>query len=107
MSPAGRRAVHRRGRLRSAARHASGEPPRLMRLRSQPPALIQNPALLSNSPLAIGNWLFAILASCLVCLVAAQTHASSPSSAAPLSPVALVATPDGARLFIACATANQ
>src|ERR1017187_2463483 len=78
-----------------------------MRLRSHPPALIQNPALPSYSPLAIGHWLFAILASCLVCLVAAQTRASSPSPAAPLSPAALTVVPDGTRLFIACATANQ
>ena len=78
-----------------------------MRLRPQPPTLIQNPALPSNLPSAIGNWLFAILASCLICLVPAQTRASSPSPAAPLSPAALAATPDGTRLFIACATANQ
>src|ERR1019366_2922794 len=60
------------------------ESSRPVRLRPHPPALNQNPALASNLPLALGNWLFAILASHLVCLVPAQTRASSPSSAAPL-----------------------
>jgi YVTN family beta-propeller protein len=49
----------------------------------------------------------AILAACLSCLGSWESRASSFSPAAPLSPAALAATPDGTRLFIACATANQ
>jgi YVTN family beta-propeller protein len=49
----------------------------------------------------------AVLASCVACLVLWPARASSPPPADYLSPVALVAAPDGNRLFIACATANQ
>ncbi len=48
-----------------------------------------------------------ILAACLVCLVPSQTRAAGFSPTAPLAPVALAATPDGTRLFVACASANQ
>lgn len=47
------------------------------------------------------------LAACLTCLALSQARASSLSPAECLSPAALVATPDGKRVFIACATANQ
>jgi len=49
----------------------------------------------------------AILASCLACLVSWGTRAALPPQAPYLSPAALAAAPDGTRLFIACATANQ
>ena len=44
----GRLAIHRRRRLRSAARHAAREPPRPVRLRAPPPAMKK------AEPLAIG-----------------------------------------------------
>jgi YVTN family beta-propeller protein len=49
----------------------------------------------------------AALASCVACLVLWPAHASSPPPADYLSPAAVVATPDGTRLFVACASANQ
>ena len=49
-------AVHRRRRLRSAPRHAAGEPPRPMRLRPHPPTLILNPGTPAcHQPSAIGH----------------------------------------------------
>ena len=71
-----------------------------MRLRPHPPALSQNPP-------ATWTFQFAILAACLVCLAPWHTRASSSSPTAALSPAALAATPDGTRLFVACASANQ
>ena len=50
---------------------------------------------------------FAILAAGLACLASAETRAPSPTPAEYFSPAALVASPDGSRLFIAGATANQ
>jgi YVTN family beta-propeller protein len=43
----------------------------------------------------------------MACLVHCEADASTPPSADYLSPAALAATPDGQRLFVACATANQ
>ena len=55
----------------------------------------------------IPNLRFAILACCITCLTLWQARASSTSPAEYLSPAALAASPDGKRVFIACATANQ
>ena len=48
-----------------------------------------------------------VLASWIACLTHWQAGASALPPADYLSPAAIVATPDGTRLFIACATANQ
>jgi YVTN family beta-propeller protein len=69
--------------------------------------MIQNPPPKSNWQLAISNWQLAILAACLTWLVPQEAHSASLPQPGSLSPAALAATPDGARLFIACATANE
>ena len=49
----------------------------------------------------------AVLASCLAWLAPQAARPASLPQPGSLSPAALVATPDGTRLFIACATANE
>jgi YVTN family beta-propeller protein len=49
----------------------------------------------------------AILAACLAWFAPQEAHPASPPQPGSLSPAALAATPDGTRLFIACATANE
>ncbi|MEI6782511.1 MAG: c-type cytochrome [Verrucomicrobiota bacterium] len=49
----------------------------------------------------------AILVSCIACLAAWPTRASSISTPTYLSPAALAATADGKLVFVACATANE
>ena len=100
--------VHRRRRLRSAPRHArrktsapcaptptptSPDPT----ARHRPPTCNSPCSSLSLHPGRLPR-LFSPLAD------AARLQPPQP---APLSPAALAATPDGTRLFIACATANQ
>jgi YVTN family beta-propeller protein len=56
---------------------------------------------------SIYNLQFAILACCLAEFAPLQTQGASLPQPGSLSPAALAATPDGKRLFIACATANE
>ena len=67
-----------------------------MRLRPHPQALI-----------SIHNLHVAVLACCLAWFAPQQAQAALLPQPGSLSPAALTATPDGTRLFIACATAKQ
>ena len=145
MPPPGRPAFHRRRRLRSAARHAPGQPARLVRLRPHPQAVARSPldahdhqaatldsqsvapTRLGNGPFGFGfraSWISASVSfsrraayrlkrlgstlqpGFLRRLPRRGRHARPPSADS-LSPAALAATPDGKRLFIACASANR
>jgi len=78
-----------------------------MRLRPYPPALIQNlaPIYILQSPIYLSHC--AILAAFLGWFAPLGAQVASLPQPGSLSPAALAATPDGTRLFIACATANE